>query len=158
MTRYLKEAISFSLLPLAVAILFYIFNSQKYILSSHDMYYSVKSIYAAVCVLIASGYLCYTIRCFFLKFRDKSSNIILLVYSILFILLWVVLITLNERLSIDGGWTINPPLSAAPKKIETVYFIMKPVYMFILLALFIISLAFCAFKTGKKFNRINNEI
>lgn len=158
MTRYFKEAVSFSLLPLAVAIIFYIFNSQKYILSFYDIYYSVDSIYAAACVLIAAGYLCYTIRCFFLNFRDKASNLILLTYNFLFILLWVVLITLNERLSIDGGWTIYPPLSADPKKIETAYFIMKPMYMFIFLTLFLVSLTYNAFKTGKKFNRVNNEI
>lgn len=159
MTSYLKEAIAFSLLPVAVAILFYIFNSQKYIINFYDMYYSVNSIYAAACVLIATGYLCYTIRCILLKFRDKASNLILLIYTILFILLWVVLITLNERLSIDGGWAIYSPLSAAaPQKVETVYFIMQPVYMFVFLAVFVIGLAYSAYKTGKKFNRINNEI
>jgi heme/copper-type cytochrome/quinol oxidase subunit 1 len=158
MTRYQKEALAFSLLPFAVAILFYLLNSQKYIINFYDTYYVINSGYVAVSVLITAGYICYLIRCLFLKFRDKPSNIILLVYNTLFILLWVILITFNERFSIDGGWTIYPPLSAAtPQKIETSYFIMQPVYMFILLALFIISLAFNAFKTGKKFNRINNE-
>lgn len=159
MSKYLKEAISFSLLPFVVAIVFYILNSQKYIISFYDIYYSVNSLYVAASVLIATGYLCYMIRAFFLKFRDRPSNIILLIYNILFILLWVVLITLNERLSIDKGWSIYPPQSAGavPVKIGVVYFIMQPVYMFILLLLFIISLTYNAFKTGKKFNRINNE-
>jgi heme/copper-type cytochrome/quinol oxidase subunit 1 len=158
MTRYQKEAIAFSLLPLAVAILFYLLNSQKYIINFYDTYYAINSIYIALGALTATGYICYLIRCLFLKFRDKPSNIILLIYNILFIMLWSVLITFNERFSIAGGWTIYPPLSAvSQQKIETSYFIMKPVYMFILLALFIISLAFSAFKTGKKFNRINNE-
>lgn len=158
MTRYFKEAISFSLLPVAAAILFYVFNSQKYVINFYDTYYVINSIYVAFSILIAAGYLCYTIRCVFLKFRDKASNIILLIYNILFIILWVVLITLNERLSIDGGWAIYPPLSAAPQKIETAYFIMQPVYMFVFLTVFVIGLAYSAYKTGKKFNRINNEI
>lgn len=158
MTRYQKEAISFSLLPFAVAILYYLLNSQKYIINFYDTYYAIKGIYIALGALVATGYLFYLIRCFFLKFRDKPSNIILLVYNILFIMLWTVLIVFNERLSIDKGWTIYPPLSAPPVKIGVVYFIMQPVYMFILLAFFVISLAYSAFKTGKKFNRINNEI
>lgn len=158
MTRYLKEAIAFSLLPLAVAILYYLLNSQKYIINFYDTYYAINSIYIAIGVLISAGYVCYLIRCLFLKFRDKASNIILLVYSILFIILWAALIVFNERFSIEEGWTIYPPLSAVPpQKVETSYFIMDPLYMFILLALFIIILAYSAFKTGKKFNRINNE-
>ncbi|PZR24279.1 MAG: hypothetical protein DI539_00985 [Flavobacterium psychrophilum] len=139
--------------------LFYVFNSQKYIISFYDMYYSVNGIYAACWVLIAAGYLCYSIRCFFLKFRDKASNIILLVYNILFIILWVVLIVFNERFSVEEGWTIYPPLSAvSPQKVEASYFIMQPVYMFVFLTVFVIGLAYSAYKTGKKFNRINNEI
>ena len=159
MTRYQKEAIAFSLLPFAAATLYYLLNNEKHLIEDfHDAYYVVNSIYIALGVLITTGYVCYLIRCCFLKFRDKASNTILLIYNTLFIILWTVLIVLNKRFSIEEGWTIYPPLSAAsPQKIENSYFIMKPVYMFILLGLFIISLAFSAFKTGKKFNRINNE-
>jgi hypothetical protein len=157
MTRYQKEAISFSLLPLVAAVVYFCLSHKKYLVSFHDTYYTIDQIYMAAGVLISTGYICYLLRSFILKFRDRPSNIISIIYSILFIVLWVGLITLNERLSIDEGWAIYPPLSAPPVKIGVVYFIMKPVYMFILLVIFIIILAFSAFKTGKKFNRINNE-
>jgi heme/copper-type cytochrome/quinol oxidase subunit 1 len=57
----------------------------------------------------------------------------------------------------SNGWTIYPPLSAMNEEPPAVQENPFEIYLKCFQILLILLLAFTAFKTGQKFNRINKE-
>jgi len=152
MNRILKETLWFCLPFIAAVITTLILTSLNLIsllINFHEAAYSIGTTDIILPLVIVYGFGIYLMRTFFLKFTNKPCNYIYLTYAILSIILMTAAIYFNEKLSIDEGWAIYPPLSAAPQKIEFYNFIANPLYLILIQFLLIALLAYTSYKIGE---------
>ncbi|WP_417351515.1 hypothetical protein [Flavobacterium alkalisoli] len=100
---------------------------------------------------VITGFLIFAIRIIRNRFACKYSNIIFIIYNVLSILLVSYLYSLNEKYSVEGGWTIYPPLSALPQKmeVEKYNFITESGYIILVQILLILIFGYTTYRMGK---------
>ncbi|MEE1898403.1 hypothetical protein V1389_08655 [Flavobacterium rakeshii] len=150
MNKYLKETIWLIILLLPCVFL-YSSEDSTIDINVHDTYFVIDRFSLILLLIVVPGFLIYGIRTLINKFRDKFINIVFILFTVLVALLWIEAIIINDKLSSSGGWTLYPPLSAQPQKIEheEYYFIANHTIM-ITIEVILISIAlFTAYKTGK---------
>ena len=154
MNKILKEILWFCLPVISAIITVYILKSVTSIsllINFHESVYITNATDIVQPLIIIFGFIIYLARSLRLKFQNKTCNLIYLTYNTLAILLMSLAIYLNEKLSIDEGWAIYPPLSSTPQKIEFNNFIANPLYLILIQLLFVLLLVYNSFKIGKKY-------
>ncbi len=164
MNRYIKELLYFVVaVVLSVSIYFAIFGGfTEYVqiqvrpetydaLIPDEVFSSVWLIFQGT---VAFLFVIYFIRAIALKSKDTVVNLIYLISTTALILIVSYLIGLNEKHSIEGGWTIYPPLSALPQqqKVEEYNFICNSAYLYILQVMLLVSVLYSCnqIKTNKQ--------
>ncbi|MUV02960.1 hypothetical protein GN157_04485 [Flavobacterium rakeshii] len=150
MNKYLKETIWLIILLLPCVFL-YSFEDPTIDINVHDTYFVIDHFPLILLLIVMPGFLIYGIRTLINKFRDKFINIVFILFTVLIALLWIEAIIINDKLSSSGGWTLYPPLSAQPQKIEheEYYFIANHTIMITIEVILILIALFTAYKTGK---------
>lgn len=117
----------------------------------HDTYFVIESHYFAGAVFAILMFVVYLLRTLISRFRNNTLNCLLIIGTILSTLLLTFVIHLNELFSVEGGWTIYPPLSAQPNvvEIEERTFLMDGVYLYIFQVILMILLTYTAYRTAK---------
>ena len=166
MNKYIKEGLWFCA-PLLLTFISYILLSGT--IGNGNMSINIKDTYLVfdapmffMAVFIAFGFLFYLIRTIILKFRNITSNSILLVFNSAFIILWTQIIILENSMQ---GWTIYPPLSAMTPEMQEQMkeSMVNPIISLSVIIRFfqfalVILLAYTAFITGKKYAELKHEV
>src|SRR5690606_7622679 len=150
MNKYLKE-ILWLIILLVPCVFLYSSTDSTIDINVGDTYFVMDRISLIFLFIAIPGFLIYGIRTLINKFRDKFINIVFILFTILVALLWIEAIIINDKLSSSGGWTLYPPLSAQPQKIEheEYYFIANHKIMVTTEVILIVIALFTAYKTGK---------
>ncbi|QEE50953.1 hypothetical protein FUA48_15620 [Flavobacterium alkalisoli] len=149
MNRYIKEIIWLIIILLPT---FFLYTQEDTInIDIYDIYYVMDRLTFIAVIFTLLGFLVYGIRSLTYKFRDNFINIVFLIFTVIVALLWIEIIIINDKLSSSGGWTLYPPLSAQPQKIEheEYYFIAKEPVMLIIEAAIISIALYTTYRMGK---------
>lgn len=149
MNRYIKEIIWLIIILLPT---FFLYTQEDTInIDIYDTYYVMDRLTFIAVIFTLLGFLVYGIRSLTYKFRDNFINIVFLIFTVIVALLWIEIIIINDKLSSSGGWTLYPPLSAQPQKIEheEYYFIAKEPIMLIIEAAIISIALYTTYRIGK---------
>jgi hypothetical protein len=130
-----------------------LFNLNSILLSFYDAVFVIPSICIIVSLTIIFGFIIYLARVVALRFRNTACNYIYLIYNTLLVTLLSIILHFHDKLSVDGGWAIYPPLSASPQKIEAHNFIAEPIYLMITQFIVVVLLTYTAIKIGKNTNK-----
>ena len=123
----------------------------------HDTYFVMESHYFAGAVFAILMFVVYLLRALISRFSNNTLNYLLIIANILFTLFLTFVIHLNEQFSVEGGWSIYPPLSAQPNvvEVEEKNFLVDGAYLYALQSIMMLLLAYTAYKTAQNLKRRN---
>ncbi len=121
----------------------------------HDTYFVVEKFLILSLIIIFFLKFYFIVRVFLAKFKRLKFNYFFLVINFIFLLLFPSFIEVIKSFLVEPGWTIYPPLSALPQKIESepnvfnLIYNLSYGYYFITIFLEI----FVAFQTGLNYKK-----
>ncbi|MBY8961338.1 hypothetical protein KJK34_01085 [Flavobacterium sp. D11R37] len=148
--KYVAEVLWFCL-PLLMTIVFLKFDISEEStvdINVHDSYFVIKNIDILYTGAIFLGFIIMLIRVIISGFKNNLRNVNFLIYASAFILLWAWFISLNDMLNTQASWTVHPPLSRMPNKIEYKPFFIDSSYLYFILGTIVLLTIFTGYKTG----------
>ncbi|WP_343914754.1 hypothetical protein [Aquimarina litoralis] len=124
----------------------------------HDTYFVIADFHFIILISVLIFFGIYLIRVLKRNFKNLSANLILIIATILFSIVMDGVSTIVDTFAqLTNGWTIYPTLAGEvepkPKNSENNFGIIFSI-IFVFQILLLILLAYCGFKTGLNYKRI----